>query len=179
MNIWGIPGPGLPFPAHHNITRCSSPILSRVPASQLRTRLLSTAAGLGLQGSTIRTEPLTLHPSTLRRCIICCRYFLSSFLLGGSPTSGTLRYRIAASKSAQLPASPRHSHHSCHHWAQALQAASILWSNFMQKETASDRVRFCPKSAVSVSSCLPANLQHLLTVPHLNQQPIMHLLNNT
>lgn len=80
--------------------------LSRVPASQLQLQLLSTAAGLGLQGYTIRAEP-THFPSTNAEDIyICCKYFLLTFLLGGPPTSGTLGYRTAVSKSAQLPASP-------------------------------------------------------------------------
>lgn len=88
---------------------------------------------------------------------IFCKHFLLPFLLGGPPTSGTLRYRTAASKSAQLPSSPRHSFHNSHYGAHTQEVLHITGSQhtevqFYGEETASDRIWFCPKSAVSVSS---------------------------
>lgn len=88
---------------------------------------------------------------------IFCKHFLLPFLLGGPPTSGTQGYRTAASKSAQLLSSPRHGFHNSHHGAHTQEVLHITGSQhtevqFYGGETASDRIWFCPKSAVSISS---------------------------
>lgn len=128
MNIWKDSRSLIPFLCSPQYSPMFFSHPKQSPCISPPVRLLCTAAGLILQGYTIRTEPAQFPSTNTEDMHICCKNFLLPFLLGGPPTSGTLVYRTAASTSAQLPASPRHSLHSCHHWAQAQEVLCITGS---------------------------------------------------